>query len=587
MPVNRTSVNNITGDLRVSTEKFLRALEDWSMSPAVQYMWLVNFSCGNKTRSFPLALINANENDYNIHSYENRSPSVGGGGNAVSKREWNLATDNEYFNDSSTVNDNDMGCMVIHGVNIPGEQVGFGYSGAKNRGGLIPVAHQTERLEPQELTMQVYEGNLSFVDTVIRPWIILTGHLGQVTRNIDDPANIKCNITITQFAKTIGRDITDKVSGRAAMGIPGVVTEATGDTQPSTLIIRKQFTFYNACPVRMESSDLTYGGDQGVMLRNITWMYSHYSISNLQKNGVTTGDVNKVLREHFEQKNSPTHVGKYAEKHNQLIETRWEQIAGDVVSAREGREGTNHKVNMLERHIELQDKFTTQKARHKQITENGTDPRTGDWTENRKASNMRLTERYYKWTNAFLKHRENAGFTSKNGVVTYGKRSIKLYGPKHPNIHPKGYPQGANFETRWRDVNVTNLCGGVNGRPDVCKPAPPPPGSALDRIRSSLRNLGKLARNARGFAAAFKRVGKAKGIKGKISALGDLNKSFGTLTGRAGKPGGKHKTLGGGMPKAGGYSKTGGAISGVGAVVDEAKKAARAVTGAPRAKGAQ
>ena len=53
-----------------------------------------------------------------------------------------------------------------------------------------------------------------------------------------------------------------------------------------------------------------------------------------------------------------------------------------------------------------------------------------------------------------------------------------------------------------------------------------------------------------------------------------------------GSGGGKHKTLGGGMPKA----KTGSAgtrgLSKAGGIIDDAKKAARAVTGKSKSKGA-
>ena len=585
MPADRQIITNLTGDLRVSTSRFLQAMEEWSMSPASQYMWLVKFSSGNKLRSFPQALIDAGNGDtkYGVHAFENKSASIGASTNATSDKEWNLIKGNEYFNDSPNVNDSDMGCMVIHGVNIPGEQLGFGYAGPTERGGLIPVAHQNARLEPQELTMSVYEGNLSFVDTVIRPWIILTGHLGQVSRDIDHPGNIKCNITITQFAKTIGREVTEALAGSNTPGIPGV-NRQTPDSQPSTLIVRKQFQFYNACPVRMESSDLTYGGDQGVMLRNVTWMYSHYSISNLQKNGVTAITVNDAIKKYVTSSTEPNAIGPYERKHSQLITTRWDQISEGYTA--DPNNPTHHE-NMRKR-LDAMNRGVTRidlsqdlkRQRLKNYTEIGN-------TDHKFIVDERLAYLGTKWTRAFLKHRENAGFTTKNGNVTYGKRSIKLYGPKHPNQHPEGYPEGATFETRWRDVKVTNLCGGVGGRPDICKPAPPPPGSALDRIRQGLRNLGKLARNARGFAAAFKRVGKAKGIKGKINALGDLNKSFGSLTGKTGKAQGSHKTLGGGMPKAGGYSKTGGALGSAGSVVSEAKKAARAITGGSRAKGGQ
>ena len=260
---------------------------------------------------------------------------------------------------------------------------------------------------------------------------------------------------------------------------------------------------------------------------------------------MTANNINEALTQYLDQMGSMLSTNNYDNKHKTLNVTRWAQISQGV----------------------------------------GGTPAKPTHYDNRRKS---LAERYNHWTVVMMRHKENAGFVTKNGVVRTGTRSIKLYGPKHPNQHPEGYPTpGADFKTRWRDVGVTNLCGGTNGRPDICKPPPPPPGSALDRIRAGLRNLTKLARNARGFANAFKRVGKAKGIKGKINALGDLNKSFGSLTGKGGKSGGSHKTLGGGMPKAGGYSKTGNAIGGIGSVVDDAKKAAKAITGKGRGGGAQ
>ena len=87
-----------------------------------------------------------------------------------------------------------------------------------------------------------------------------------------------------------------------------------------------------------------------------------------------------------------------------------------------------------------------------------------------------------------------------------------------------------------------------------------------------------------------KRIGKAKGVRGKLGALGDLNKSFKTLGGgdRSGKGPAKRgdgSVLGGGMPKAKSPGKTTTGISGAVSVVDDAKKAARAITGKGRAKG--
>jgi hypothetical protein len=161
---------------------------------------------------------------------------------------------------------------------------------------------------------------------------------------------------------------------------------------------------------------------------------------------------------------------------------------------------------------------------------------------------------------------------------------LPVYGPRGTGPLTLGQ---VKLPVRWKAVGVTNLCGGVNGRPDICKPPPPPPGSALDKLRKGLRNIRSLARGARSVVSAFKKIGKAKGIKGKVSALGDLNKQLGKVgVSVGGSGGGKHKTLGGGMPKA----KTGSAgtrgLSKASGIIDDAKKAARAVTGKSKSKGA-
>jgi hypothetical protein len=419
--------------------------------------------------------------------------------------------------------------MLIQGINIPGEQVSVGYAGVEGRGGILPILHGNERLEPQELTMQAYEGNTSFVDTVIRPWIILTGHFGQVARQ--DYANLKCNIIISQFAKTIGREVDENIIAppdRTARP-PSV------SPQENTIIERKQFKFYNASPIRMDASDLTYAPDQGMLTRNITWAYTHYTVRNgagsNHQRGSTALNVSEVLETWY---NGTGGSGDH-----------WKNIS----------EGFHKKM-----------KTQLQKQNSASANRNYANSTGGALAG-------------YEGMSTALKWGENQQLS-----VDEMKAKLKVYGPQGEGYSKSFNTPGATFETRWKAVPVRNLCM-ERGKGDACKPPPPPPGSALDKIRNSLRNLGKLARNARGFAASFKRVGKAKGVKGKIGALGDLNKSFGKMS--PGKSGGSHKTLGGGMPKAKTANTRGKTIGDAGSVVDDAKKAARAITGGSRSKGGE
>ena len=510
---NRSVIQNLPGtDLVLSPHKFLGALSRWATSPSSQYLWVVRFESntplngipGNSLGPFPRLL--ANQASNGIHSYESTNVAFGSRESADSGNEWNVWRDNNYFATDDFANNVHQGCMIIQGINIPGEQASVGYTGVKSRGGIIPVLHSNERLEPQELTMSAYEGNISFVDTVIRPWIILGSHFGQVAR--DQASNLKCNIIITQFAKTIGREVTDEIvgDGKSASKPPTI------KPQENTLIQRKQFKFYNAVPTRMDASDLTYAPDQGLLVRNITWAYTHYTLmngagSNYQK-GSTAQNISDVLDTWY---NGTGGSGDH-----------WRNIT---------------------------DKFQSKAKGH--------------------------AAKFLKMVPRKMKHHHHRPI---DRIITYGPK-----GPGHPG---RFADPGAKFETRWRAVKVRNLCM-EKGRGDQCKPPPPPPGSALDKIRSSLRNLTKLARNARGFAASFKNIGKAKGVKGKVNALGDLNKSFGKMSGGSAKSGGTHKTLGGGMPKAKSANTRGGHIGNAGSVIDDAKKAARAVAGGSRSKGGE
>jgi hypothetical protein len=578
MATRQFVLNNLTDKVVAPPAQFLNTLSNWATSPAHQFLWVAHFSLpvppGEVYSSqLPIGLFHGMVAVREAHS----------------KDQWNmmfdaqhLATDKNFIHAGGSLN----GCMVIQGVNLPGEQISHAYASVENRGGLIPILYSNERLEPQEMTMSIYEGNTSFLDTIIRQWIILTGHSGLVARPFTSMANVKCNITVTQFAKTVGREVTEDIAGRYVSNIPndlagrwqrdalgrefgGVLPTNTKlvplegtDESISGLVIRKQITYFNACPIRMEASDLTYSDDGGVMSKNVTFAYTHYGVRNF-----TTDNKNKnsILVSHMLGEYYRTGINNhwsliralYDEKWNALGEkfplgAKWRRPSADVYGKVPSNTlGTDNSLTLKE----LKDRWQMNQLR----LEARADPST----------------------------QYNPG-SRRDGQ--FGK-GIKLYGPKGSGYRLSFPEPGAQFFERWRTIKAKNLCiDPTNPRRNVCMPEGPPPGSALSRIRNSLRNLTKLARNARGLAASFKRIGKAKGVRGKLGALGDLNKSFKTLGGgdRSGKGPAKRgdgSVMGGGMPKAKSPGKTTTGISGAISVVDDAKKAARAITGKSRAKG--
>lgn len=562
---NRSAVlSNLTKKVAVSPTSFLKTLEDWSTSPASQYMWLVTFNdmsdpfSGVSTSHFPKSV--TGDIVRNLEFTDSDKDS-----------DWNLGLAANFFNsDTDAVNRTDLAaCMLIQGVNIPGEAVGHQYKSVESRGGILPIMYGDERFEPQEMTTAIYESNTSFIDTVIRPWVILSSHHGQVVRDAPE-RNVKCTITISQLAKTIPRELTSDIVGEAvpnlnqglnAFGRPNVgvagsnrgsLSTGINSSSESGVVVRKQFVFFNAVPIRMESSDLTYNSDGGAQVKNVSWAYTHYVVR----------DYNSAIK--------PT-LNDFYQSELQM-------------SKREAAlEIWNEKFTLLESKYPLDsvNPYAIPKSSGDGISPVYSKIAPGTMGA---APGVTLKELKEKYQKNKLRHMANAGIGQ-----TAGSRGLRLYGPKGEGYSLSFNTPGATFEERWKVIKTKNLCiDPRNPTKNLCVPDGPPPGSALDKIRSSLRNIRKLARNARGLAAAFKQVGKAKGVRGKLGALGDLNKSFKKMGGGSGTGPAKRNdgtTLGGGMPKAKSNGKTSSGIGSAISVVDDAKKAARAITGKSRAKG--
>jgi len=144
------------------------------------------------------------------------------------------------------------GCLFAQGVSIPQESMSFERTNLTNHRGFIQGLVAMPRNDFMPLVIEFRETNTSFIDTVIRPWIILASHRGLVSRAPGDLKNIKSDITITQ------------------LGLEGRSTASS---------IRKQFRFYNCVPYQSQPQNATYDTDQGsVPPIDTSWVYSHYSM---------------------------------------------------------------------------------------------------------------------------------------------------------------------------------------------------------------------------------------------------------------------------------------------------------------------
>lgn len=152
-----------------------------------------------------------------------------------------------------------LGCIFAQGVNLPQEEYETESAPIQNNRGFIPGLLGSKRLgyQGQRLIITFLETNTSFLDMVIRPWIILASHYGYVARpeGLNDDRNVKCNLTVMQFTRSY---------------------------QKISQIPRKVWTFYNCVPVLLENQSLTYSPDTEYEKYQTYWSYTNYTVhSNL------------------------------------------------------------------------------------------------------------------------------------------------------------------------------------------------------------------------------------------------------------------------------------------------------------------
>jgi hypothetical protein len=153
-----------------------------------------------------------------------------------------------------------VGCIFATGFNIGSETLGYKAAEIQNNRGFIPGTILENRGSFAENTLQISlrETNTSFVDFVIRPWVIMASHFGYVARDnsniLERLKNPKTNVTIVQYT-------------RSSAGL--------------SQIPRKTWRFYNCVPVEVDTRSYEYeGGDTSDENFATKWVYDKYEVSN-------------------------------------------------------------------------------------------------------------------------------------------------------------------------------------------------------------------------------------------------------------------------------------------------------------------
>jgi hypothetical protein len=128
-------------------------------------------------------------------------------------------------------------------------------------GGLIPGIYSKNRqpFSQKKLNIKFRETNLSFVDSFIRPWMILASHLGRIATS---NRITKSEVTVFQY----GKITTSKYEGPVGV-------------EPSNIPVRKQFKYYGCTPTAVNGMSLTYD-KTAVMSYEIGWCFDSYTVGD-------------------------------------------------------------------------------------------------------------------------------------------------------------------------------------------------------------------------------------------------------------------------------------------------------------------
>jgi hypothetical protein len=159
-----------------------------------------------------------------------------------------LIDDKEYY---------DRGCMFVQAVQIPGESTTTNPEGLQTNGYIRSVVGGG-RDSFQGLQIIFLETNVSFVDNIVRPWVVATSNLGLIARKGSD--NYRCTISVYKL---------------------GVIS---ADTPPFVL---QKFTFFGACPVSVSGEEYNYSQTNSAINRETNFIYHYYNVENLSNQNQT------------------------------------------------------------------------------------------------------------------------------------------------------------------------------------------------------------------------------------------------------------------------------------------------------------
>jgi len=155
------------------------------------------------------------------------------------------------------------GCMFAQTVSLPGEQFLYGREGPQYNSYIRGGVGQG-RVDFESVQINFLNTNVNFVDNVIRPWAVMTGHLGMIARPPEK--KYRCNLTVYK------------------LGI---------DKQDRPPFIAQQFNFWGVCPISVGNEELTYS-DNTPITKSAEFVYHWYTTSSNRNTFALRGNEPRV-----------------------------------------------------------------------------------------------------------------------------------------------------------------------------------------------------------------------------------------------------------------------------------------------------
>jgi len=219
-------------------ESFFELLQDFPTYPAARNFFLV------KLNSLPAALTDSNQKSLGI---TRNSPGINKAKGVYEK----YITGSEYM-------------YLATGVDLTTETLGVNNRGEEYPNGLLPVGpFMDQRAYPDnDLDIAFSESNISFVDTIIRPWI----QLYSVHGNFDD-LDLTTDVDIYFIAK---EQLTTrkKTFGSVLFGTSG-----------GSPVVRKIYKYRDCIPYNIVDAGVAqYESDADIGSVAVKWRFSTYDV---------------------------------------------------------------------------------------------------------------------------------------------------------------------------------------------------------------------------------------------------------------------------------------------------------------------